>query len=162
MSAQVLAFVARRLEVESIALLFAVREQSELDEFAGLPSVLLNGLSDAEAAELLTSVVSGPLDGRVRERIVAETGGNPLALLELPRSFSPTELAGGFAVTTSPLPRRIEESFRRRVERLPAESQRLLLLAAAEPIGDPTLLLRAADRLGIEAGRPGPRKTLAC
>jgi DNA-binding CsgD family transcriptional regulator len=155
-SAQVLAFVARRLEAESIALLFAVREQSELDEFAGLPSVLLNGLSDAEAAELLTSVVSGPLDGRVRERIVAETGGNPLALLELPRSFSPTELAGGFAVTTSPLPRRIEESFRRRVERLPAESQRLLLLAAAEPIGDPTLLLRAADRLGIEAGAAGP------
>jgi DNA-binding CsgD family transcriptional regulator len=156
-SAQVLAFVARRLKAESIALFFAEREPGELDALAGLPELRLEGLSDAHARELLGSVVSGPLDERVAERIVAETHGNPLALLELPHGSSAVDLAGGFALTAAlPLPSRIEESFRERVERLPAESRRLLLVAAAEPIGDPALLWRAAERLelGPEAAAP--------
>jgi DNA-binding CsgD family transcriptional regulator len=156
-SLQVLAFVARRLEAESIVLVFAVREPGELDALAGLPELRLEGLTDAHARELLASVVSGPLDERVGERIVAETAGNPLALLELPHGSSPAELAGGFALTPAlPLPGRIEDNFRERVERLPAESQRLLLVAAAEPIGDPALLWRAAKRLelGPEAAAP--------
>jgi DNA-binding CsgD family transcriptional regulator len=156
-SAQVLAFVARRLKAESIAVVFAEREPDELDALAGLPEMRLEGLSDVHARELLGSVVRGPLDERVAERIVAETHGNPLALLELPHRSSPAELAGGFALTASlPLPGRIEENFRERVERLPAESQRLLLVAAAEPIGDPALLWRATERLelGPEAAAP--------
>jgi DNA-binding CsgD family transcriptional regulator len=156
-SAQVLAFVARRLKAESIALVFAEREPGELDSLAGLPELRLEGLSDVHARELLGSVVSGPLDERVAERIVAETHGNPLALLELPHESSQAELTGGFTVTAAlPLPSLIEESFRERVERLPAESQRLLLVAAAEPIGDPALLWRAAERfeLGPEAAAP--------
>jgi DNA-binding CsgD family transcriptional regulator len=156
-SAQVLAFVARRLKAESIALVFAEREAGELDALAGLPELRLEGLSDVHARELLGSVVSGPLDERVAERIVAETAGNPLALLELPHESSQAELAGGFTVTSAlPLPSLIEESFRERVERLPDESQRLLLLAAAEPMGDPALLWRAAVRLelGPDAAAP--------
>ena len=156
-SAQVLAFVARRLKAESIALVFAEREPGELDALAGLPELRLEGLSDVHARELLGLVVSGPLDERVAERIVAETHGNPLALLELPHGSSPAELAGGFTVTAAlPLPSLIEESFRERVERLPPKSQRLLLVAAAEPIGDPALLWRAAERLelGPEAAAP--------
>ena len=133
-SSQVLAFVARRLAAESIVLVFAERESDELDALAGLPELRLEGLSDVDARELLGSVVSGPLDERVAEQLVAETHGNPLALLELPHGLSPAELAGGFALTAAlPLPSLIEESFRQRVERLPADSQRLLLVAAAEP-----------------------------
>ena len=156
-SAQVLAFVARRLQAESVVLVFAERGPGELDELAGLPELRLEGLSEAHADALLASVISGPLDERVRQRIVAETHGNPLALLELPHGLSPADLAGGFALTAAlPLPSRIEESFRQRVERLPADSQRLLLVAAAEPIGDPTLLWRAADQLGLGAATAGP------
>ena len=155
-SLQVLAFVARRLEAESIVLVFAMRESGELDPLAGLPELQLEGLTDAQARELLASVVSGPLDERVGERIIAETHGNPLALLELPHG-SPADLAGGFALAAAlPLPGRIEESFRERVERLPAESQRLLLVGAAEPIGDPTLLWRAAARLDLGPEAVGP------
>jgi DNA-binding CsgD family transcriptional regulator len=149
-SSQVLAFVARRLAAESIVLVFAERESGELDALAGLPELSLEGLSDVDARELLGSVVSGPLDERIAEQLVAETHGNPLALLELPHGLSPAELAGGFALTTAlTLPSLIEESFRQRVERLPDDSQRLLLVAAAEPIGDPRLLWRAAERLGL-------------
>jgi DNA-binding CsgD family transcriptional regulator len=149
-SSQVLAFVARRLAAESIVVVFAERESGELDALAGLPELPLKGLSDVDARELLGSVVSGPLDERIAEQLVAETHGNPLALLELPHGLSPAELAGGFALTTAlPLPSLIEESFRQRVERLPDDSQRLLLVAAAEPIGDPRLLWRAAERLGL-------------
>jgi DNA-binding CsgD family transcriptional regulator len=156
-SAQVLAFVARRLEADSVALVFAEREPVELDALAGLPELWLEGLSDVQARELLGSVVGGPLDERVAERIVAETNGNPLALLELPRASSPAELAGGFTMSAAlPVPHLIEESFRGRVERLPAESQRLLLVAAAEPIGDPALLWRAAERLGLGLDTVGP------
>jgi DNA-binding CsgD family transcriptional regulator len=156
-STQVLAFVARRLKAESIVLVLAEREPGDLDLLAGLPELWLEGLSDAHARELLGSVVSGPLDDRVAERIVAETHGNPLALLELPHGSAAAELAGGFTVTAElPLPRLIEESFRERVERLPVESQLLLLVAAAEPIGDPALLWRAAERLDLGPEAVGP------
>jgi DNA-binding CsgD family transcriptional regulator len=156
-SAQALAFVARRLEAESIAFLFAESEADRLRELDGLPDLLLEGLPDADARELLGSAFTGPLDERVRERIIAEAHGSPLALLELPRRISTEELAGGFGVTTPiHLPDRIEESFREQVDRLPSESQQLLLAAAAEPIGDPTVLWRIASELGVptEAAEP--------
>jgi DNA-binding CsgD family transcriptional regulator len=147
-SAQALVFVARRLLAESVALVLVTREPS--DELEGLPTLAVEGLADDDAHALLSSAVRVPLDERVRERIVAETRGNPLALLELPRGLSPAELAGGFGLLDAPgLSGRIEQSFRRRLEALPAETQRLLLVAAAEPAGDPVLMWRAADRLGI-------------
>ena len=156
-SAEVLSFVARRLQAESVLLLFAERDDDELAELAGLPELRLEGLSDADARELLASANIGPLDERVRDRIIAETRGNPLALLELPRGLSPKSLAGGFALPDElPLPSRIEASFRLRVEQLPTETQRLLLVAAAEPIGDPTLLWRAAAELGIPIDAAAP------
>ena len=156
-SAQVLSFVARRLEAESVLLLFAERDEDALEELAGLPELRLQGLSDADARELLASANIGPLDERVRDRIIAEARGNPLALLELPRGLSPASLAGGFALPDElPLPSRIEASFRERVEQLPTETQRLVLVAAAEPIGDPTLLWQAADQLGIPTEAAAP------
>jgi DNA-binding CsgD family transcriptional regulator len=147
-SVQALAFVARRLGVESVALVFAVRESD--DAFAGLPELELGGLRTDDARALLDSVLLGPLDSRVADRIVAETGGNPLALLELPRGLSAAELAGGFVVPDGmPLSGRIEQNFRRRLAQLPPQARRLLLVAAAEPVGDPALLWRAAAQLGI-------------
>jgi DNA-binding CsgD family transcriptional regulator len=147
-SAQALVFVARRLLAESVALVFATREPSQ--DLRGLPELAVEGLRDGDARALLNSALRVPLDERVRERIVAETRGNPLALLELPRELTPAELAGGFGLPDAPgLSGRIEDSFRRRFAGLPAETQRLLLVAAAEPVGDPVLLWRAADRLGI-------------
>jgi hypothetical protein len=146
-SSQVLAFVARRLWEESVALVFAAREpQSEL---AGLREVVLQGLPDDDARALLASVLHGPLDERVRERIVAETQGNPLALIELPRGLTPTQLAGGFGDPDAGLSSRVEESFARRLSALPDATRLLLLLAAAEPLGQPVLLWRAAEALGI-------------
>ncbi len=116
----------------------------------GLPRLVVEGLRDGDARALLGSALRVPLDERVRERIVAETRGNPLALLELPRGLTPAELAGGFGLPDAPgLSGRIEDSFRRRLAGLPAETQRLLLVAAAEPVGDPVLVWRAAGRLGI-------------
>jgi DNA-binding CsgD family transcriptional regulator len=156
-SAQVLAFVARRLEAESVVLVFAEREPAERDELARLPDLRVTGLSDTQARDLLASVISGPLDDRVRDQILAEAHGNPLALLELPRELSPAKRAGGFGLPDAlPLPGLIEMSFRRRVQQLPAATQRLLLVAAAEPTGDPTLLWRAATELGIPAEAIGP------
>jgi DNA-binding CsgD family transcriptional regulator len=147
-SAQALVFVARRLLAESVALVLATRDTS--DGLEGLPKLVVEGLPDRDARALLGSVVRVPLDERVRERIVAETRGNPLALLELPRGLTPAELAGGFGLLDAPgLSVRIEDSFRRRLEALPVETQRLLLVAAAEPVGDPVLVWRAAGRLGI-------------
>ena len=154
-SAQVLAFVARRLQAESVAMIFAVRESTttqepEVPELAGLSELPVTGLPEGDAQALLTSAYHGPVDGLVLERLLAEARGNPLALLELPRGFTPAELAGGFGLPSgSRLPRRIEESFRRQIAQLPTETQRLLLVAAAEPVGDPALILRAADWLGI-------------
>jgi DNA-binding CsgD family transcriptional regulator len=149
-SAQALAFVARRLQAESVAIVFAMREPLELDELARLPDLRIEGLSHGHARELLASVIGAPLDERVRGRILAEARGNPLALLELPRELSPTDLAGGFGLPGEvPVQSRIEASFRRRVEQLPAPTQRLLLLAAAEPTGEPALLVRSAAELGL-------------
>jgi DNA-binding CsgD family transcriptional regulator len=147
-SAQVLAFVARRLAAESVGLVFAARVPS--DDLAGVPELVVEGLREDDARALLDSVLTGPLDARVRAQLVTETRGNPLALLELPRGATPAELAGGFALPSAmPLSGSIEESFRRRLDALPAETRRLLLLAAADPVGEPLLVWRAAERLGI-------------
>jgi predicted ATPase len=149
-SAQALAFVARRLLAESVTLVFATREPDE--NFIGLPELVVEGLRDADARALLGWVVPGPLDEQVRERLVAETRGNPLALLELSRSLTPADRAGGLRPPDAlPLSGRIEESFRRRLEALPAATRRLLLIAAAGPVGEPMLVWRAAERLGIGA-----------
>ncbi len=156
-SALVLAFVARRLGADSVGVVFAVREPPEVDEFARLPGLRIAGVSDADARELLASVVDAPLDQRVRGRILAEARGNPLALLELPREVSPASLAGGFGLPSElPLQSRIEASFRLRVEQLPEATRQLLLLAAAEPTGDLALLSRSADELGIEIEAMAP------
>ena len=147
-SAQAIAFVARRLLAESVALVLATREPSE--QLTGFQELVVEGLRNGDARALLGSAIRVPMDERVRERIIAETRGNPLALLELPRGLTPGELAGGFGLLdASGLSGRIEESFRRRLAGLPAETQRLLLVAAAEPVGDPVLVWRAADRLGV-------------
>jgi DNA-binding CsgD family transcriptional regulator len=149
-SMQAFAFVARRLFAESIAFVFAVREPDTNLKLEGLPVLVVDGLPDADARALLDAVVPGRLDAQVRDRIVAETGGNPLALLELPRGLTAAELAGGFGrPDTRPLASLIEQSFLRRLQSLPVEAQRLVLTASAEPLGDVTLLQRAADRLRI-------------
>ena len=156
-SAQVLAFVARRLHAESVALLLSLRDPGGADQFAGLPELRLKGLAEPDARDLLASAVLGPVDEDVADRIVAETGGNPLALVELPRGLSPAELAGGFGLTTAlPLPGQIERSFRRRLEPPPPATQQLLLLAAAEPVGHAALLWRASERLGIAPESAAP------
>ena len=147
-SAQVLGFVARRLAAEPVGLVFGARVLGE--ELAGLPELVVHGLPEEDARALLDSALTGPIDERVRDQIVAETRGNPLALLELPRGATPAELAGGFGLPgVVPLTGRIEESFRRQLEALPAQTQRLLLVAAADPTGDVLLVWRAAGRLGI-------------
>ena len=149
-SAQALAFVARRLGAESVGLVFAVREPGGERHLEGLPELAVGGLDDGDAHELLGTVLAGPLDKQVRDRIVAETHGNPLALLELPRGRTPAELAGGFGLSGGPaVPGRIEQSFRERLAPLPPSTRLLLLVAAAEPAGDPVLLWRAAAGLGI-------------
>jgi DNA-binding CsgD family transcriptional regulator/tetratricopeptide (TPR) repeat protein len=154
-SAQALGFVARRLLAEPVALVVATREPGE--EFRGLLELTVGGLGDGDARELLGSVISGPLDERVRDLIVAEARGNPLALLELPRGLAPAELAGGFGLPGAvSLPGRIEESFRRQLGGLPEETRRLLQLAAADPSGDPLLVLRGAGRLGIPVQAVAP------
>jgi DNA-binding CsgD family transcriptional regulator len=148
-TAQTLAFVARRLRSDAVAIVFATRSGTT-EELAGLPELAVEGLAARDARKLLGSVVWGPLDERVGDRIVAETRGNPLALLELPRGMTATELAGGFGLPDAvPLSSRIEESYLRRLEPLSAETRRLLLVAAAEPCGDTEVVSRAAERLGI-------------
>jgi DNA-binding CsgD family transcriptional regulator len=162
-SAQTLAFVARRLLAERIAIVFALREPSDVTELDGLPELVVAGLADDDARSLLASATPGRLDARVFDQIVAETRGNPLALLELPRGLTPAELAGGFGLFDArPLASRVEETFAQRVRALPRETQRLLLLAAAEPVGDVSLLWRAAERLGIQgdAGKPAEEAAL--
>ncbi len=155
-SAQVLAFVARRLDAESVVMIFGTRDSGPGNDLAGLPELVLTGLPDADARPLLASVLPGRLDERVRDRIIAESGGNPLALLELPHGVTVAELAGGFGVAGELLAGRIERSFLRRIAPLPAVTRRLLLLAAAEPVGDPALLRRAAGNLGISADAAAP------
>src|SRR4051812_29474359 len=150
-SAQTLAFVARRLLAERVTLVFAVRAQTlgpGEDPLVGLRELVVGGLRDDDARALLNSVVPGRADERVRERIVAEARGNPLALLELPQGLTAVELAGGFGRPDArPLASRIEQNFQRRVASLPDATRRLLVMAAAEPVGDVSLLRRAAQRL---------------
>jgi len=156
-SAQTLGFVARRLLAEAVGLVFVVREPSPVDDLAGLPEVVVRGLDDGDASALLRSAIPGRMDERVSNRIVAEAHGNPLALLELPRSLTSAQLAGGFGFPeVVPLESRIEESFRRQLEPLPADTRRLLVTAAAEPLGDVTLLWRAAGRLGLGIDAAAP------
>ncbi len=149
-SAQVLAFAARRLLAEPVGLVFAAREPGE--QFQGVTDLEVPGLPDQEARALLRSVVGFGLDERARDRILAEANGNPLALLELPRGLGPAQLGGGLGlVGVQAVPARIEQAFRRRLEALPADTRSLILVAAAEPAGDPLLVWRAAGRLGIPA-----------
>jgi len=147
-SAQTLTFVARRLLADPVGFVFVTRDATpDLVEF---PELQVDRLHDGDALTLLGSVLHVPLDERVRDRIVAETRGNPLALVEWPRGLTPAELAGGFAMPASlPMTGQIEESFRRRVVELPLDTRRFLTLAAAEPTGDPVLVWRAASDLGI-------------
>jgi DNA-binding CsgD family transcriptional regulator len=156
-SAQVLGFVGRRLLAESIALVFAVRTPPQgvtsPDHLAGLPELRLGGLDEKPARALLATVTSGPLDGKVEARIIEETHGNPLALLELSRGMTAAELAGGFALPDAgDLPGRIEAQYLERFGELPESAQRLVLLAAADPVGDAALVLRGAHVLGVDIG----------
>jgi DNA-binding CsgD family transcriptional regulator len=156
-SAQTLAFVARRLLAERVGLVLGLRETGEEQVLDGLPELVISGLTAAESRQLLDATIVGPLDERVKSRILYETRGNPLAVIELPRGLTPAELAGGFGLPDSrPLTSRIEQSFAQRFASLPRDSQLLLLTAAAEPLGDPHLLWRAAQVLAIngEAGPP--------
>jgi hypothetical protein len=153
-SAQALGFVARRLLAEPVVLLFGARETT--DAFAGLPELLIEGLAEAEARKLLLSVIAGRLDDRVADQLVAEARGNPLALVELPRGLSPAQLAGGFGLPAAlSLAATIEQSFLQRLEALPSE----LLVAAAEPLGDPAVLWSAAQRLGITGSAREPAES---
>ena len=158
-SAQALAFVARRLDAESVAVIFGTRDRAVAD-LTGVPEMTVRGLSDADARVLLASVIPGRLDEPVRDRIIAESGGNALALLELPHGLTVAELAGGFGVAGPlALAGHIEQSFVRRIARLPEVTQRVTLVAAAEPLGDPALLWRAAGRLGIGTDAVAPAET---
>jgi len=161
-SVQALGFAARRLAADPVGVVFAAREPGT--ELAGLPELEVAGLGDSDARALLESALSGPLDERVADLIVAETRGNPLALLELPRGLSPAELAGGFGLPgVAPLPGRIEDSFARQLGALPRQTRRLVQLAAADPSGDRALVWRAAGRLDIpvQAGAPAAEAGLA-
>jgi DNA-binding CsgD family transcriptional regulator len=149
-SRQVLGFAARRLLAEAVLMLFSVRDPTEDYHLMGLPELMLSGLTDDDARALLLAAIPGRVDAHVRDRIVAETRGNPLALLELPQSMTAAELAGGFlAPHARGLPGQIEEHFLRRLEVLPEAAQRLMLIAAADPTGDVALLWRAAQTLEI-------------
>jgi DNA-binding CsgD family transcriptional regulator len=149
-SSQMLSFVARRLLAERVGLVFALREPTEERTLAGLPELAIEGLRARDARALLDATLPGPLDELVRERILAEANGNPLALLELPRGLTPATVAGGYGLPGAmPLLNRIEHGFARQLEPLPVDTRRFLTLAAAEPVGDVTLLWRAAELLGI-------------
>lgn len=153
-TAQTLAFVARRLDAEAVGVVFAVREPiAQLD---GLPELVVPGLAPEDARDLLRTVLTAPLDQAVRERFIAEAHGNPLALLELSRGLTAAELEEAFDRRDSRgLWRRLEESFQHRVQELSADARMLLLIAAAEPVGDPVLFWRAADRLGVPRDAAG-------
>ncbi len=156
-SVQTLGFVARRLMAEPVAVVFGVRQSAATTVLPGLPELVIDGLSDGDARELLESVLLGGIDPRVRDRIVAETRGNPLALLEVPRNVTAAELAGGFWNSGARLSAgQIEEGFVQRIQALPEATRRLLLVAAAEPIGDAALFLRAAALLGIPVDALAP------
>ena len=156
-SAQVFGLVARRVRAEAVAIVVAVRTPVAVHDFDGLPELGLEGLPEQDARALLASVVAGRLDSRVAGRIVAETRGNPLALLELPARTTAAELAGGFELPTARrLPTQLEDHYLRRIRELPEATQQLMLVAAAEPLGDPALLLRAGRRLDIGSSALAP------
>jgi DNA-binding CsgD family transcriptional regulator len=152
-SAEILAFIARRVQAEGIALVFATREPD--GQFQGVPGIVLSGLSREDAQALLESALPSPMDAAVRARFIAEARGNPLALLELPRDPGILEVAAGLRVRlTGSVSSHIEESFQHRVELLPDDTRLLMLLAAAEPLGDSSLLWDGAERcqLSTQAG----------
>jgi DNA-binding CsgD family transcriptional regulator len=154
-SAQVLAFVARRLVAEPVGLVVATRVPTP--DMRTLPTLEVKGLKGTDAQALLDTVLTAPVDKRIRDRFVAETRGNPLALIELPRGLTAQQLAGGFGLPAAvTLSAAVEDTFRRGLDAVPDQTRRLLLLAAAEPLGDPTLLWRAAARLGIGADAATP------
>jgi DNA-binding CsgD family transcriptional regulator len=156
-SAQILLFVGRRLLAERIALICAARSDIDNEPLSGLPELVVTGLEDSDARALLLENLQGPLDAAVCDQIVAESHGNPLALLELPRSRNLADIAGGFALPARhPVVSRIEQSYAKRLSRLPAETQLLVLAAAAEPLGDPVLLQRAVEILGLDMTGSGP------
>jgi DNA-binding CsgD family transcriptional regulator len=156
-SAQILGFVARRLLAERIAVVCAARTGAGDDVLAGLPELSVRGLGDSEARALLLTNLPGPLDARVCDQIVKESHGNPLALLELPRAWNVAGLAGGFGLPSSqPVAGKIEQSYARRLQLLPSDTQLLVLTAAAEPLGDLALLHRAAATLGIDIAAAAP------
>jgi len=156
-SVQTLAFVARRLLAERVGLVFGLRESGDEHELEGLPELAIEGLAAADAGRLLDATIPGPLDAPVRDRFLGEADGNPLALLELARGGKPIAVAGGFGLSVEvPLSSRIEQGFVRQLKPLPAETRRLVLLAAAEPVGDVPLLWRAAERLAIGREAAGP------
>lgn len=156
-SVQALAFVGRRLLAESVGLVFALRDPNDVPELAGLRELVVGGIREHAARGLLDAALPGRMDARVRDRIVAEARGNPLALIELARGLSLADLGGGFGPPdVMPMAGRIEQSFAQRLDSMPAETRRLLLTAAAEPIGDVSLLWRAAERLGIGLDAAGP------
>jgi DNA-binding NarL/FixJ family response regulator len=149
-SAQILGFVARRLLAERVALVCAARTDIGGDVLAGIPELSIHGLNDSDARALLLDNVHGPLDAAVCEQIIAESHGNPLALLELPRTWNAADLAGGFGLPRSrPIASKIEQSYVERLVELPCDARLLLLAAAAEPLGDPVVLHRAAETLGM-------------
>ncbi|MFI1440610.1 helix-turn-helix transcriptional regulator [Streptomyces fructofermentans] len=155
-SMHVLAFVARRLLAEPVALIFALRESTGR-QLTGLPGLVVDGLTEPDACALLALAVRVPFDPLVRDRIVAEARGNPMALLHLPNALTPAELAGGFWLPGShPLESYIEESFHQQFRALPQSSRQLLLTAAAEPTGDINLLYRAATLQDITAEAAAP------
>lgn len=158
MSEVVLTFVARRLEAESVALVFGARSPDDGGMLADLPELRVAGLAAPEARALLDAVVPGPLDDAVRDRIVAETGGNPLALLELPRDLSPAELAFGLGAPDGSVASLVEDGFAARIAALPEDTRRLLLVAALDPVGDVGVLWRAGDRLGLAPDAIAPAR----
>jgi len=156
-SAQILGFVARRLLAERIALVCATRTGMGEEVLAGLPELSVHGLGDSDARALLLENVYGPLDAAVCDQVVTESHGNPLALLEFPRSWRAADLAGGCGLPDSqPVVSKIEQSYVRRLRVLPSETQLLVLAAAAEPLGDPLLLHRAAETLGVDMAAADP------
>jgi DNA-binding CsgD family transcriptional regulator len=156
-SAQLLGFVARRLLAERVALVCAARTGIGDGVLAGLPALEIRGLSDSDARPLLLGHVHGPIDAAVTDQIIAESHGNPLALLELPRTWQVAGLAGGFGLPAGqPVAGKVEHSYLQRLRLLPAEAQLLVLTAAAEPLGDPVLLRRAAGALGIDMTAAAP------
>jgi hypothetical protein len=160
-SAQTLAFAAHRLDADPVAVVFAIRDP--IGPLRGLPEIVVKGLSPADSRALLASRLPAPIDERVRERFIDETHGNPLALLELPRAFSAAELAGGLGIEDSRSTRIVsllDEGFGRRAKELPGDTRLLLLIAAAEPTGDPALLWRAAALLGIDPEAAAPAESI--